>query len=272
MVNAVFAIDMFTVTANAGTGGYVTGGGTYPYGTWVTLNATPYPGYKFLKWDDGYTGASREFTLTGNVTYTAKFGRIYNVGDTYHLGIYNWTIVDINDQYQATLLCQSDFAKYMQEYYERNDDYEWYNVDLRKYLNNTFYDNTFSVEDKKQIVIKDNCSYYFPATVPVAHDYVWLPTITNIYGNNRYNSTGSIVEERGTQLQWFVRKSDVEIGNLYGNHVSWTRSKASKYSLGCYCVWTDASWFSGPSKCYSDGITNNWVYARPMILINLYQN
>jgi Bacterial surface proteins containing Ig-like domains len=72
-VNANFAIDMFTVSLSAGTGGYVTGGGTYPYGTWVTISATPYSGYKFKNWSDGYTGASRSFTVTGNVSYTAYF-------------------------------------------------------------------------------------------------------------------------------------------------------------------------------------------------------
>jgi hypothetical protein len=62
-----------TVTATAGTGGTVSGGGTYEYGASVTLTATPSEGYKFVQWSDGNTNATRTFTVTGNVTLTASF-------------------------------------------------------------------------------------------------------------------------------------------------------------------------------------------------------
>ena len=49
---AKFAIDTFTVTANAQTGGSVNGGGTYDYGAAVTLTATPNEGWHFIAWLD----------------------------------------------------------------------------------------------------------------------------------------------------------------------------------------------------------------------------
>lgn len=63
----------YTLTVNAGTGGTVTGGGTYTYGTKVTLTAKASTNYRFVKWNDGVTTASREVTVTGNATYTATF-------------------------------------------------------------------------------------------------------------------------------------------------------------------------------------------------------
>lgn len=54
-------------------GGTVTGGGNYEYGSTPTLIATPATGYKFVKWNDGNTDATRAITVTGAATYTAYF-------------------------------------------------------------------------------------------------------------------------------------------------------------------------------------------------------
>lgn len=70
---AVWQINSYTLTVTAGTGGTVSGGGTYNYGATVTLKATPSAGYHFVKWSDGNTNASRTVTVTGNATYTATF-------------------------------------------------------------------------------------------------------------------------------------------------------------------------------------------------------
>ena len=70
---AVWQINSYTLTVTAGTGGTVSGGGTYNYGKTATLKATPSAGYHFVKWSDGNTNASRTVTVTGNATYTATF-------------------------------------------------------------------------------------------------------------------------------------------------------------------------------------------------------
>ena len=56
--------------------GTVSGGGSYDYNSKPTLVATPASGYKFLKWNDGVTTASRTITVTESVTYTAYFEKI----------------------------------------------------------------------------------------------------------------------------------------------------------------------------------------------------
>lgn len=70
---AEFALKKHTITVTAGTGGTVTGGGTYTSGTSVTLKATPATGYKFSKWSNGSTSTSITVTATANATYTAYF-------------------------------------------------------------------------------------------------------------------------------------------------------------------------------------------------------
>lgn len=70
---AIWQINSYTLTVTAGTGGTVSGGGSYNYGATATLKATPSAGYHFVKWSDGNTNASRTVTVTGNATYTATF-------------------------------------------------------------------------------------------------------------------------------------------------------------------------------------------------------
>lgn len=69
-----YTVQTFTLTVNAGTGGTVTGGGTYNNQATATLTATPNAGYEFVKWsDDANAPATRTVTVTGNATYTATF-------------------------------------------------------------------------------------------------------------------------------------------------------------------------------------------------------
>lgn len=75
-LDVTYTIPMFTLTVTAGTGGAVSGGGTYESGKTATLTATPNTGYKFVRWSDGNTSATRTVTVTGNATYTATFEKL----------------------------------------------------------------------------------------------------------------------------------------------------------------------------------------------------
>lgn len=65
----------YKLTVTAGTGGTVSGGGTYNYNASATLKAMANSGYHFVKWSDGNTNAIREVTVTGDATYTATFAQ-----------------------------------------------------------------------------------------------------------------------------------------------------------------------------------------------------
>lgn len=72
---ATWTINQYTLTVLSAdeTMGTVTGGGLYDYNTAHTITASPNPGFKFVKWNDDNTNASREVTVTADVTYTATF-------------------------------------------------------------------------------------------------------------------------------------------------------------------------------------------------------
>ena len=82
---AYFTAGQYTITVNAipAEGGTVTGGGTYAYGTSVTLTATPANGYQFMQWSDGVQRITRVVTVTGDATYSALFtngsGQMYTL-------------------------------------------------------------------------------------------------------------------------------------------------------------------------------------------------
>ena len=72
---AIWQINSYKLIVNASVGGTVSGGGTYDYGTKVTLKATPSDGYHFVKWSDGDTNPTRTVTVTRSYTYVAVFAQ-----------------------------------------------------------------------------------------------------------------------------------------------------------------------------------------------------
>lgn len=62
-----------SVISNNNTWGTVTGGGTYIEGTTIELKATPKPGYRFVRWNDGNTSAQRSVVVKNTTQYTAYF-------------------------------------------------------------------------------------------------------------------------------------------------------------------------------------------------------
>jgi len=84
---AQWTINTYKITAQVANGcegmGEVIGGGTYKYGTTVTLTATASEGYRFVDWVEGdqtvSTDATYIFTATGDRTLTARFEKLYTV-------------------------------------------------------------------------------------------------------------------------------------------------------------------------------------------------
>ena len=67
--------DIYTVTvvSDDPTMGIVSGGGQALYGDDVTIRATAFNGYRFVRWNDNDTHDVRTITVTADATYTAYF-------------------------------------------------------------------------------------------------------------------------------------------------------------------------------------------------------
>ena len=72
---AVFEANQYVVSCQSSdpTMGTVSGAGTYPYLTSVTLQAIPQTGYHFTQWSDGNTDNPRIITLTKDTVLNAQF-------------------------------------------------------------------------------------------------------------------------------------------------------------------------------------------------------
>ncbi len=67
---------MLSLFSQSSSYGSVTGSGSYPFGTEVSITATPLTNYRFLRWSDDNTNATRTFTIPAvNSTLTAYFQR-----------------------------------------------------------------------------------------------------------------------------------------------------------------------------------------------------
>ena len=71
-------VKQYTLTASAGDGGSVSGGGTFASGTQVSLTATPTSGYSFSGWSNGTTANPLTVTLNSNTSITANFEVLIN--------------------------------------------------------------------------------------------------------------------------------------------------------------------------------------------------
>ena len=74
-----------TVTANDDSMGTVSGGGTYDDGAEVTITATPNATYRFVKWSNDVTDATRTFSAAENLTLQAIFEKVPNRAWAYDL-------------------------------------------------------------------------------------------------------------------------------------------------------------------------------------------
>lgn len=122
-LDVTYTIPTYTLTVKTNSDAYgtVTGGGTYENGATATLTATPKTGYKFVKWNDGNTSATRTVTVSGDATYTATFE-----GVTYYVafdgnGATSGSVATITTKYGTNFtLPENGFTKKITFYWEGN--------------------------------------------------------------------------------------------------------------------------------------------------------
>ena len=72
---ALFELQTYVITTEVTPegAGTVSGGGTYSYGSIVTLTVQTNTGYEFVRWSDGFTNNPRTIIVEDDATYTAVF-------------------------------------------------------------------------------------------------------------------------------------------------------------------------------------------------------
>jgi uncharacterized repeat protein (TIGR02543 family) len=111
-VTATFAIDTHFLTVGKVGSGTVTldpAGGTYDYGTLVTLTANPAPAYTFTGWSGDLTGTTNPTTITmdGNKMVTATFTP--SSGTSFSLSLLpSWNVISVPFATPVSLLTTCD--------------------------------------------------------------------------------------------------------------------------------------------------------------------
>lgn len=119
-----------SIEKNTDKAGTATGSGEYKFDESVTLTATENEGYEFIGWYNGETSISSSLSYTfqmpeNNVTYTAKWIKIYSAGLTFELD---------GDNYIITGYTGEDTEVLIPEKYQ--------NIDVTEISERAFYNNT----------------------------------------------------------------------------------------------------------------------------------
>ena len=182
-----------TVTSNNTSWGTVSGGGSYPSGSTVTIKATPYSGYAFDRWSDGNTSATRTITVTGNATYKAYF-KTSSGGDntasmTVNFGGTTWTASSFIGAYWAN---DGDYVIGGRT----DDDYPWFRIQLGNISVGTYH-----------------------ASLDTTSSWYWLNNNVNIvqYYESTYLTVGDDTYQYGDWQGWDIT---VTISSLTSNTIS----------------------------------------------------
>ena len=86
VLQASFSLNEHFLTVNAGTGGSVSAGGTFPFGSTTNITATPNPGYIFSHWSGSGSSQPNSPTTTVSMTEDRTLTASFELG-SYSLGV-----------------------------------------------------------------------------------------------------------------------------------------------------------------------------------------
>lgn len=155
-----------------------------------------------------------------------------SVGDTYVLGGYNWTVVDINAiTGQAVLLLKpaltstklsngTGLGSFWGFTSETGSQYG----DSARVVCLDFY-FALSADAKAKIVSVNNTTYNDGGTAKTAVDNVWLPSISQLSGVGTIIYSGVTAKNEGTIFQLFAQNNTAAYrASFYNASMSWTRT------------------------------------------------
>jgi hypothetical protein len=160
------------------------------------------------------------------------------VGDTIRFGGYNWQVLDVQNN-RALILSDKILEDRM--YHSTQIDMTWANSDIRRYLNNEFF-NSFSTSDREHIVetriINNNNQWYGISGGIDTTDKIFLLSLDEIvqyfgdsgqlsnrpanalYIDDRFNSSRVAMKSNGNSTWWWLRSPgdySATASFVYGN-------------------------------------------------------
>jgi hypothetical protein len=130
------------------------------------------------------------------------------VGDKIVFGRYEWRVLDI--QNDAALIITEDIVE-KRPYHDVYKDITWADCQLRKYLNDTFY-NKFNEADKSRIISVSNKNFdnpwYGTDGGADTQDSIFLLDIEDVVCRYFGDSSEKLQNRSKNQKYWFQRKDE----------------------------------------------------------------
>jgi hypothetical protein len=135
------------------------------------------------------------------------------IGDIIQLGGHDWRVLDVQD---GKALVISEGILFDRPYNSIEKDITWEECDLRQFLNGTYYDRTFSDEEKEKILETTVINDDNPTGTPGGNDTTDKLFLLSIDEANNYffgDDERIAMDENGKERAWFLRspgeKSDL---------------------------------------------------------------
>lgn len=190
---AIFEMGtLYTITVESldPTMGTVAGGGEFPAGAEIMIQATPYGGYHFDGWDDNVYDNPRMVTVTGNATYRARFSNQQQ--ETYHITVLcsqnEGTVIGTGDYPAGTVITIAAIPNAGYRFKEWNDGVTDNPRNITVTGNATYF-ATFQGEGVDENGVQIICLYPNPANDVIRIDGIGENAEVRIY-----NTTGALVK------------------------------------------------------------------------------
>lgn len=265
-------LHTLTLNAHPYSAGTVSGQGQYPYGTEVTLNATPNQGYSFINWTDeqgNFISNNSNYIYTmpaGSITLTANFELedpglqlvSFQIKDSYYNPLHNAQITVVSDNKSTgSIISETDPVILLTNYqgyasfYAYSGDYS-YTVVKPGFISVT---GNFSVENA-------------PVTIPVhmqndTQMYTVTFNLNMIYAPPGFDPNEHTIYLTGDLNDWTEpgQEGSIELIHMEGNIFSTTLGlQAGEYY---YLYFSDA---------YGEGWEGGESYDGTLRTLGVYQN
>ena len=251
-VQPIFQIIQYTLSVSSTEGGTLSSeGGTYDFGTEVTIIATPNEGYKFNGWQDFDSDESSiTITINSNQEYEALFDYEYNQLNFNEPPLENaiWDSGDLITSSDPSLFSEIEYKGTGQrEMYDRRNGGAWINIE--PYLFDTNFSDGLKTEIQinpeftlDEATVEANKYAFLIGQLPTALrkdvQTMWIHKGEELFGGGNYN----ILVHTGMSEQYENLYSESVIEEILIHEATHTSIDSYHYPNG---GWTNSGYCEG---------------------------